>query len=141
MIVLFPIHNQKSPNYLFRKSKTTKSRKKTTFSDCVYEIYRTSRVFGLLPFSLVFKNHEIVGTRVSALDCIWFIVSLTIYANLIYFASFELPWQMPLLLHYEHYIQLTSGLIRIMLSIILDMYNRQRIAQIIVDLIDFDKMV
>lgn len=134
---------EKSTNYIFLNGKNSESRKRTTFSDCVYEVHRSTRVYGLMPFSFARKNGEIVGSRVGVLDFFWFIVSLAMYGYLIYCTPFKVPWQWQVspILRYEHYLQLTGGLIRIIFTILLDMYNRHRITRIVMDLIDFDKVV
>lgn len=143
MSVLSSMNFQLPPNYMFWKRKASRSEEKTTFSDCVYQFYLTSRVYGLMPFALVYKNGEIRAARVGLFDLLWFIVSLTIYGNLIYFAPSNTPWRshMPPGLVFEHHLQIIIGLIRTMFAIIVDMHNRHTFVRIIVDLINFDKKV
>ena len=120
----------------------TKS-KKFTFFDSIRSIHSVSRIFGFTPFSVVMEDGEILGARVGIVDFLWFIVCLTIYAFVIYTCPYKLPLPFsasPALVH-EHYVQITMDLSRAILTMILDMYNRHRIVNILIDLYRFDERV
>lgn len=89
MSVFSSINIQIPPKYSFWRRQKSQTERKTTFFDVCFEVYLTSRVYGLMPFSLIHKNGEISGVRVGALDLLWFIVALTIYATLIYFTPYN----------------------------------------------------
>lgn len=116
---------------------------KLAFSDSVRSIHLVSRFFGFTPFSFVIKNGEILRARVGNIDFLWFIICLTIYAFLIYSCPHELPliFEASPALIQEHYIQLITGLFKAIVTIILDMFNRHRIANILIDLNRFDNRV
>lgn len=130
-------------NFFFCRRQESKCQKKTTFSDSIYQVYITARCYGLLPFSFTYKNGVVVAARVGTLDILLFITSLAFYMALIYLTPYRNKWISsisPILVH-EHYIQLIIGLVRTILSIVLDMCNRKRIARIIVDVNTFDEQV
>lgn len=125
------------------KFKNKAKSNKLAFADSVRSIHLVSRIFGFTPFSFVFKNGEILRARVGSLDFLWLIISLTIYAILIYTCPYKLPllFQASPALIYEHYIQLVLGLSKAIVTIILDLFNRHRITNILIDLNRFDKRV
>lgn len=50
-------------------------------------------------------------------------------------------WQMSPAMMYEHYVQTVTGLIKLMIAVIFDMYNRNKVNNVIVDLSHFDEEV
>lgn len=117
--------------------------KSATFSDSAYPLYFISRVFGLSPFSLIYKNGEVKRTRIGILDILWFVLSIFIYTAWFLFPPQVIPlkWQNTQISRNEKFMVTFAGLSKSIFSIMLDMYNRKRIIGIIVEISNFDKKV
>lgn len=130
-------------NNVFRVEKTFKAKaepKIATFLDCIWLIRFVSRIFGFSPFSFAYRNGKVVGTRVNVFDMVWFAISLAVRIILIYYLPCNLPqnWNTSPALLYEHYLQLFSGLMCGIFTTISDMYNRNRITNIYLNINRFD---
>lgn len=125
------------------KIENRKKSNKLAYADSVRSVHLVSRIFGFTPFSFVIKNGEILGARIGTFDFLWLIISLAIYAFLIYSCPYDLPlpFEVSPALVYEHYMQLITGLSKAIFTIILDVFNRHRIASILIDLYRFDQRV
>lgn len=117
--------------------------------DYVYNImpiHIISRIFGLVPFGIARSpNGEVEGARVNKFDILWFVVSILLYLFLAYsyidtnelqFSSNE-----SFILTAGDNVLIALGLVSAAVVIVMDMYNRSRIVEILKQFILFDKRV
>lgn len=109
-------------------------------------IHICSRIFGLVPFKIVrASNGEIEGARVNKFDVVWFVVSMCLYLFLAY-AYIETNGFQPnpddsYILTLGDNLLIAAGLVYATLIIAMDMYNRQKIVEILKQFISFDRRV
>ena len=121
--------------------------KKRDFAYSFLPIYYFSRLFGLMPYSIVYDSiGEIQTPRVRTIDGIWFIISICIYvlAAFTNFQSITSPKEMTMVsdaLYFGHYMLLIEGLLVSAVSIGFDMHNRYKLVTILKAFICFDKEV
>lgn len=110
----------------------------------MYCIYLFARLFGFWPFSFdLQKNGKVCRSYVTAIDYIWFAISLSVYSFFIYFNDVEhytvLPYSFVEVVASQ--LTLIGGVLIAMLSVVLDLWNRDRIRKIFVKLNEFDDEV
>lgn len=137
------------PSNNFNPSTVPKAENLLKSIDFVYNlqpIASYSRIFGLIPFSVIRSpNGGAYEARVKPFDILWFIISICSYVFLgfVYIHSIDVPKS-----RYESYILLFGDSILISLGIffgaviiIMDMINRFRIVDILNNFVAFDKNV
>lgn len=108
-------------------------------------IYYFSRIFGLMPFTIVRSSSaEIQTIRVTKLDSLWFITSVSLY-SLMAIVCFQTihegnPSKSEVLLIGDRLL-LTISLMTSVMKIVFDMLNRFRLVDIWKKLAYFDKEV
>lgn len=117
------------------------------FLDSFRPIYYFSRSFGLMPFSIGRSSSgNILGPRVHKFDAVWFVATILIYA-LATVVSFkyvkfkqESNTQLNMLVISNNW-HLTSGLLFCVVIIGMDLYNRDKLVDLIKRFTVFDKQV
>lgn len=109
-------------------------------------IYYFSRVFGLMPFSIVYdSNGDPQVPRVGIFDLLWFVISICIYLPFVYYCYKQLAisndQSVPILFLLGAYILQMLDLIYGVLIIGIDMYNRFKLVGILKKITAFDKEV
>lgn len=116
------------------------------FAKSLRPIYKFSRAFGLMPFTIVLdEKYNIKGARVRPLDiarCTVAISLCTVMA-VIYYQYIELPkdQNVSIILIYGDAILIIVGLIYACTATVLDMINRYKISAILKSLNNFDNSV
>lgn len=100
--------------------------KKMTFSYSLRPIYYFSRIFGLLPFTIVYDtNGDVYEARVTCFDILWFIISVCLYLLLALFSytNIQLPEgpNVSPILVLGDYVLLITGLLYGAIIIVFDM--------------------
>lgn len=115
------------------------------FFHCIRPIYRISRLYGLTPFSFKFNsNAEVIGYEVKPFDLAWFIISLLIYSLVAYFCFKSITIknaESSFALVIGNHLIVVVGFLFGAFSIVLDMYNRENLVNIITTFTDFDNKV
>lgn len=135
-----------SQNY-YDKTKERRARSKETMFTGFQPIFRICRVFGLLPFSIVFNlNAEIESCKVKRVDCVWFAISICVYLPLVIFNYHVLCLNIDkhqrnatFVLIMGNYLLQLFTLISTALFFIVNMYNRDKFVDILKNLEHFDK--
>lgn len=107
-------------------------------------IYYFSRIFGSLPFTIVFNSKgSVEGTKIRVFDSVWFILSIALYILLSFmrFRSIKPPKHTSLVLLHGDFLLLKSALVFCILFIVMDMCNRFKLVDILKNLITFDEKV
>lgn len=120
--------------------------KKYNFAYSVRPIYYFARVFGLFPFTIEHDSYgDIKEARVKIIDFLWFLFAICIYLFLGFycFKNLEFPKDPneSYVLILGDYTLLILGLVSGAAMIISDMYNRNKIINILKDFTIFDKKV
>lgn len=131
------------------KSKERQVRLKETMFTGFQPIFRICRVFGLLPFSIVYNlNGEIESCKVNRVDCVWFAVSICIYLSLVIFNYHvlclnlkQLQKNATFVLIMGNYLLQLFTFICSSLFFILNMWNRQIFIDVLKNFERFDKEV
>lgn len=102
-------------------------------------IYCFSRSAGLWPFTVTYdSNGSIEETRVHLFDIIWFLMSVCFYLTGLFFAFDKVKKvKTSIMLFSIHIPSLLFGPV----CIVLDMFNRKRLVNILDDFIAFDREV
>lgn len=125
-------------------------RHKLDFAHNFRPIYIVSRVFGLMPFSFMYKiNGDIEKSTITKLDILWFLISMCTYSFGTYTLSqLIFPRGPSIYASQTSHLVVLSDNIMIMLGLILgffavvfDMYNRSKFVEIVKKFIIFDKKV
>lgn len=109
--------------------------------------YFVSRVFGLMPFSIVsYPNGDIGGPKVGIFDGLWFAISLSFYTCGVYVAStYQIYNQtvsnISVVLTIGYTVCFLLGLMLGFISIISDMGNRVKLVNIVKNFAIFDQEV
>lgn len=119
--------------------------KNRNFCYNVKPIHVYSRIFGLIPYSIVVSNVGPVQAKVRLFDFCWFIISICFYLFLIipYSKIVQVP-QNPnesSILVLGDTILICFGLVFGAIIVIIDMFNRFRIVDILSKFMLFDKKV
>lgn len=131
---------------LNQSNKTNTITNKMNFAYSFRPVYYFSRMFGLLPFSIVYdSNGDVLRARVTAIDILWFIISVCIYLLLAFLSYTNMrlpdgPIESPLLIASD-YTLLIVGLIYGAVIIVFDMYNRSTFIDILKKFTAFDMEV
>lgn len=120
---------------------------KITFLYGFRPIYYFSRAFGMLPFSIVSNSSgELEGPRVSKFDGAWCMISMCIYASLVYSIIYgmEIPQNSSIsatiLLFGDNFLLIANFIFGI-LMIGVDMSNRYKFVNLMKKLVLFDNQV
>lgn len=124
---------------------TSKSEPKE-FQHSFQPIYYFSRVIGLWPFSITYNSNGTITARVRPLDSLWFIVSICLYLAALFYACKNIKNTQTENVSYFLSVLISSmsqipPLLFGPASIVLDMFNRDRLANIFNKCIVFDKEV
>lgn len=105
--------------------------------------YYFSRVFGLMPFSIISESNGEVQSRVTAFDAVWFIISMCLYLAIACISYNERLRRAKVLsvstIGYK--IHLIFTLVFGAISIGFDMYNRFKLVDILNKFTRFDREV
>lgn len=105
-------------------------------------IYYFTRIFGLMPFSLVRdKNTKAQRPRVSILDGFWFIISICIYLWGAYVSTVHIMQFGAIIVSKANFVVRIFGLIFGAFLIVVNMLNRFKLVNIFNDFAIFDKEV
>lgn len=109
-------------------------------------IYKFSRAFGLMPFTIVVDAKcNFKGTRVRTLDIIWFIISISLclVMAIVYYQTIELTkgQNVSTILVFGDAMIVIVGLMYTCVIIIMDMINRNKLIAILKMLNNFDNEV
>ena len=132
---------------LTTKAKTDEL-KMLNFEDAFRPIYRFSWAVGLWPFTIVHhSNGTIQNARISRFDGFWVLISMCFQLSAILYTSLNIvdhrnnmhgaPFIFPILFAMHQVTLLSIGVI----GTLMDMYNRQRLANILGNFIIFDNEV
>lgn len=118
--------------------------KNLNFADSFRPIYYFSRVFGLMPYSIIYdSNGDVQEPKVRTLDVLWFVISMCIYILMAVILYQEMNISN---LNTSVYILLLGEFVLLMLTLIfgaqvigMDMCNRFRIIDILKKINTFDK--
>lgn len=149
--ILKVIYNKRPTNLLkmahsslFTSKKRANHPKKLSFASSLWPFYFCSRAIGLLPFSIKFdSNGEVQRARVSWFDLLWFVIAIVfqLYLASVYFQMIEIP-QDPsasYILFFGDSIFNLVGLSFGIITIIMDMFNRSRLVDILKRFTEFGK--
>lgn len=120
--------------------------RKFDFYHAFMPLYTFSRLFGYMPFSIVRSlNGNILTSKVTVLDLIWFFIAIVWYFLLAAIATknLRLP-QDPnesLTINVGDHLLLIVGLLLGIFSIIMDMFNRNKLVKIVQNFNTFDDEV
>lgn len=111
-------------------------------------IYYVSRVFGLMPYTIVYDtNGDAVKPKKTACDCLWFVISILVYTALAYLIyqektvpSYDKSTSMLILMLGDRILSILSLIFGAQL-IIMDMCNRYKLIDILKNVTIFDKEV
>lgn len=129
------------------RAKDVSDQLQSNFLQSFKPIYYFSRVFGLMPFSIVCNSSgEIQKHRVNRFDAAWFIVSICVF-SLVAFLTYEHliyvhndAFILNSIVFFDN-IHITMELVFAVLFIGMDMYNRSYIVDMMKLLATFDKEV
>lgn len=119
--------------------------KKLNFADSFRPVYYCSRVFGLMPYSIVYdSNGDVQEPKVRALDFLWFVISMCVYTSMaiILYRTINLPQES----NTSAYILILGDCVLLIFALIfgaqiigMDMFNRFRFIDIQKNINTFDK--
>lgn len=108
--------------------------KEYDFAHCFRPIYYCSRIFGFMPFSIVYDSSAAIHKpSPRAFDLLWFIISISIYVSTIigfYIQRAEIPFSASQILNDIAWFGMISSLVFGVIGISLDMCNRFKIVNI-----------
>lgn len=111
---------------------------------CFRPIYYFSRIFGVMPFSIVCDlNGEIKKIKISVFDGLWFFISISIYLlmAIIYQRDLKLVIDQRSFLYAAGNFLLILSLAIYVIAIGTDMYNRSKYVEILKKITVFDNEV
>lgn len=102
-------------------------------------VYYFSRFAGLWPFTIAYdSNGSIKGARVHLFDILWFLVSISLYFESLYYAFDDMnSSHKSVTMYISHLPSLLFGPV----GIVLNMFNRRSLANILNQFIIFDNKV
>lgn len=124
-------------------SKNMKS-EKVDFAYCFRPIYYFTRVWGMMPFSFTRdSNGELRGSKITKRDMLWLIVSIPVYLSVGLLNNFNLKIleDVKATMILGDHIVLVVNLLFGIFMIIMDLWNRYKIVNILIMFIIFDKEV
>lgn len=106
-------------------------------------IYYFSRIFGFLPFTIVYNSiGSIQAPKIRVFDMVWFFISIFFYALsifIIYLRRIKFPKNASFILINGDFLLLISGLIFSILVVVMDMCNRYKLVDILRNFNSFDE--
>lgn len=140
-----PLKVSKLPVITFAGTKK-QPKERLSFYHCFWPLYITSRLFGVLPFSMHYnpKHDHIDKVTVGFFDAIWFVGAISLNAVLVYWILSTLNTSNEVqsaILLIGGRILLIVGLLNTPLAIIMDMINRNRLRKILNEFLKYDKEV
>lgn len=123
--------------------KTTRSTK-INFAYAFRPIYYFSRIFGLFPFTIIYDwNGDIQEARVKLLDIVWFLISFVTYFAMAFYCymtvDFPKNYDALRFLILGDYVLLIAGLLFGVVLVLIDMFNRHILVDIMKKLTKFDR--
>lgn len=120
-------------------------RSRHNFYYCFQPIFIISRIFGLLPFTIHSDlRGNIERVKIGALNVLWLVISIVFNMILMcimkYSSRNKLDFGSPVLYLADQLIWI-SGFLIMVISMALDVFNRNRLLKILRNLIAFDKYV
>lgn len=120
--------------------------RKDNFSYCIQPAYIMSRIFGLLPFGICYSsNGEILKAKVGIFNAVWFIGAIALNLILAYVVASAFRLQAAALgLSFSVVggeVIVMFGFSMAIISIVLDMINRNRLIKIVEEFNQFDNKV
>lgn len=127
-------------NDAFEQPKT-----RLTFYDCFRSVHKIARLFGLLPFKIVFDSKgNVERTEVNVPSAILFAGSIIANAFLVYIIQYSsrstTRFGSPIIYLADRMFCVISYVI-LFSSIVVDMVNRNRLLKLLKDIMLFDKVV
>lgn len=120
----------------------TDARNELNFQYSFRPIYYYSRVVGLWPFTIVHdSNGSIEKTRVRFVDALYLFISICSYLMAIFFTFTKLKPNAASYVHFIFFIFQTTSLLLGVCAVVLDMFNRNKLANILKMLTAFDNEV
>lgn len=121
-------------------------KKRLSFYHCFQPVYITSRIFGVLPFTIYYNSQKdhIEKVGVGFVDGIWFVGAILLNAVLVYLVISTLDKSTEVqsaVLLVGGRMLLIVGLLNSALVIIMDMINRNRLRKILNEFLAYDKEV
>lgn len=121
------------------------TKKTLTFYHSIQPVYIISRIFGLLPFTVLYNSNGYMHkAKVRLLDLIWFVFMIIVNFGLTY----KMVTKVQRMIDGDTSILFASGRLIILLNFvkvavasILDMLNRNRLVKMLKDFLKFDKSV
>lgn len=128
---------------LYNRNKTSENEAQVrtfNFMDSFRPVYYFSRIFGLMPFSIICDdtNGEVQQSKITKFDGLWFVISLCFPSLMGYFVQASIKPQLIFLLDYVFEI---SAFIYWILSIVVNMFYRSRFINILKKITTFDEEV
>lgn len=117
---------------------------KLDFAYTFRPVYYFSRIFGFLPFTIVYNaNGSIQGPKVRVFDITWFMLSIALYilSAFMHFRSIENLKSQSFVLIVGDFLLLKLGLVFCILVIVMDMCNRFKLVEILKQFNSFDDKV
>lgn len=106
------------------------------FMDSFRPVYYVSRIFGLMPFSIICDiNGEIQQSKITKFDGLWFVFSMCFHSLMAFFVQGFIETKLNYLLGYVFEI---FGITYCVLSLAFNMYNRSKFIDIIREITAFD---
>lgn len=125
-------------------SENTAKVKKFDFVYCFRPVYYFSRMFGYMPFTIIFdSNGSIKGSKIRVLDISWFILSVFLYilSTFMHFRNIEYPKNTSFVLIGGDFLLLKLSLLFSILNVVMDMCNRFKLVDILKNFNSFDEKV
>lgn len=117
---------------------------KPNFALSFRPIYYCSRVFGLMPFTIIYdSNDNVQKPKVGLLDSLWFLISICSYLIMAYISCQRsaIYQNIPYVFSFGVFMIFLSSQIFGALIIVMDMCNRFRLVDILKKIVIFDKEV
>lgn len=121
------------------------TKKPLTFYHSIQPVYSISRIFGLLPFTVRYSSNGYMDkAKVRFFDIIWFIFMIIVNLSLTY----QMRIKLQLMIENDTSILFASArmiillnFVKVAVSSVLDMLNRNRLVKMLKDFLKFDKSV
>lgn len=114
------------------------------FAYCFRPVYYFSRIFGFMPFTIVYNsNGAIQGPKIRVFDILWFILSIFLYilSTFMPFRHINYPINTSFVLIVGDFLLLKLSLIFSILNVVMDMCNRFKLVDILKNVNSFDEKV
>lgn len=127
-----------------RPASETADSAQLNFAHSFKSIYYFSRIFGFKPFTIVFdSNGKIQTARIRVLDAVWLVITIGLYLSsalhfMIIASHHTFPAKSAILVNCTRSIYMLRKLFNV-LSIVMDMYNRYQMIEIVKKINTFDE--